>query len=189
MKEEVKRQLDRPSPQSPSHRLDHFQRVLKNAIEISKKSRLLDRESLCLAALLHDIDEAADKKNVHVSRSVTKARAILIDLGYPDEKTARVVDLIEQHSSELDILPRSKEARILYDADKIDGLGPIGVARSLVFCGELHMTPSEAIEWYETKIKKAIPRMKSQAGKRIAKKKLAYSLKFIKAFKLETASR
>jgi len=91
-----------------------------------------------------------------------------------------VLEVISQHSSENKTKPSTIEAKILYDADKIDGLGAIGIARVFAFCGQNGMPPKKAIERYKKKINLAIPQMQTEIGKKLAEKEFKCSRFFQK---------
>ena len=120
--EKVKQTLEKNCSQSVSHRLDHLSRVCKRAIKIANeiKGENIDMEVLKISALLHDIDQPYNEKQNHVKRSLLKAERILKELAYPEEKIKKVLNVISEHSSEDDKEPTTIEAKILFDADKLE---------------------------------------------------------------------
>lgn len=189
--EKLVRQILEESPrQSAAHQPDHLFRVRDRAIILARQfekdeGRSVDLEILALAALLHDIDEPFDDKEGHVMSSVGRASEILAKIGYPDEKAKKVLSVIAEHSSETPSPATSDESLVLFDADKLDGVGAIGIARTLVFCGQQGMPPPMAIEWYEQKIAKAAPLLRTKSGRSLARKQAEYVLDFIRRFKEE----
>ena len=189
--EKMVRQILEESPrQSAAHQPDHLFRVRDRAISLAgqfekDEGRKVDLEILALAALLHDIDEPFDDKEGHVMRSVGRASEILVKIGYPQERAERVMRVIAEHSSETPSPATSDESLVLFDADKLDGVGAIGIARTLVFCGQQGMPPPMAIEWYEQKIAKAAPLLRTKAGTTLARKQAEFVLAFIQRFKEE----
>jgi len=165
-------------------------RVRDRAISLARQfekdeGRRVDLEILALAALLHDIDEPYDDKEGHVMSSVGRASEILAKIGYPHERAERVLSVIAEHSSETPSPATSDESLVLFDADKLDGVGAIGIARTLVFCGQQGMPPPMAIEWYEEKIAKAAPLLRTKSGRSLARKQARFVLAFIRRFKEE----
>ena len=79
--------------------------------------------------------------------------------------------------------PKSLEAKILFDADKLDGLGASGIARVFALFGQRGLDPEKAIEWYEKKIEIALKNLQTKEAKKIARKRLAFVKKFLKMFK------
>ncbi len=189
--EKIVRQILEESPrQSAAHQPDHLFRVRDRAISLAgqfekDEGRRVDLEILALAALLHDIDEPFDDKEGHVMRSVGRASEILVKIGYPHERAEKVMSVIAEHSSETPSQATSDESLVLFDADKLDGVGAIGIARTLVFCGQQGMPPPMAIEWYEQKIAKAAPLLRTKAGRSLAMKQAEFVLAFIQRFKEE----
>jgi uncharacterized protein len=189
--EKIVRQILEESPrQSAAHQPDHLFRVRDRAISLARQfekdeGRRVDLEILALAALLHDIDEPYDDKEGHVMRSVGRASEILVKIAYPRERAERVMKVIAEHSSETPSKATSDESLVLFDADKLDGVGAIGIARTLVFCGQQGMPPPMAIEWYEEKIAKAAPLLRTKSGRSLARKQARFVLAFIQRFKEE----
>ena len=189
--EKIVRQILEESPrQSAAHQPDHLFRVRDRAISLAGRfekdeGRNVDLEILALAALLHDIDEPFDDKEGHVMMSMGRASEILKKIGYPDERAKRVLSVIEEHSSETPSQATSDESLVLFDADKLDGVGAIGIARTLVFCGQQGLPPPMAIKWYEEKIAKAAPLLRTKAGMHLARERAEYVLDFIRRFKEE----
>jgi len=182
----VKQSLKNNPSQSLAHRWDHIHRVYKRAVKIAEiVDEKVDMEILKIAALLHDIDQPYNEKENHVKKSLSKAKKILKEIGCPEEKIKKVLKIISEHSSEDEKVPTSIEAKILFDADKLDGIEAIGIARVFIFCGQNGLTIKEAIDWYKNKIEKAIPKMQTEIGKKIAKRKLEYVYSFFKKFKEE----
>lgn len=172
----VRKLLETEKDQSVAHRWDHSERVRRRALKLARfiPEGEINLEVLSMAALLHDVDQPYHDKKGHVTRSFEKAEKILRDLGYPDDKRPRVLEAIAEHSSEDDTTPASLEAKVLFDADKLDGLGAIGIARVFAFCGQRGLSPAEALEWYHSKIERAIPMMQTEAGRRAGARDLVY---------------
>jgi uncharacterized protein len=134
----------------PTHDWSHTWRVVRLCQVIGEKEKA-DLEILYAAALLHDIARAeADRCGVcHAELSARKARPVLAHCGFPPEKIDAVIHCIETHRFRSTAQPRSLEAQVLFDADKIDALGAIGVCRAYAFAGEngqqLYSQPSHAL--------------------------------------------
>ncbi len=122
-----------------SHDFDHTQRVVALALHIGKIEGA-DLEIIELAALLHDIArEEQDKSNgliCHAELGSKMAREILSKYNYPINKIDSICHCIERHRFRKGGEPESKEAKILYDADKLDSLGAVGLGRAFQFSGE-----------------------------------------------------
>jgi uncharacterized protein len=165
--------------QSVSHRADHIERVLSTAGRIAQGRSDVDGEILTLSVLLHDIDQPFNDKKNHVQLSERRAKAILTRLEYPLERRQRVLQIIREHSTEQIRDTSTVEAAILFDADKIDGVGPIGVARVFAFFGQSGRPPLEAIDWYTKKIAIAREHLHTSEGKRIFEERARFALDFL----------
>ena len=186
--EVVKNELDTKKDQSVAHRWGHILRVVKNCIEIAKQYSNVDYDVLLLAALLHDIEQPYYEKKSHAYLSAKKAKVILSNLGFNADLINKVTEIILEHSSENpDKPPSSIEAKILFDADKIDGLGAVGIARVFTYCGQNGMSPEDALKWYIRKIKLAEPQLQTEIGRKIAKEKIHYVYDFFKLFEIENS--
>jgi uncharacterized protein len=120
-----------------AHDFSHSQRVLTNALRISEREGG-DREVLVAAAYLHDI--ANLPKNHPESRmssehSARRAAEILRELGFAEAKLPLVQDAILCHSYSRGLTPTTLEGRIFQDADRLDALGAIGIARTFAVGG------------------------------------------------------
>jgi uncharacterized protein len=122
------------------HEWEHTERVYSLALHIGKKENA-DLQVLGLAALLHDIarkeqDESGGKID-HAQRGAELAGEILAKYNLPKEKLDNIVHCIASHRFRNDNKPETLEAKILYDADKLDAVGAIGIGRSFAFAGHL----------------------------------------------------
>lgn len=175
--------------QSVAHRMDHIERVLENAQAIAAHFPEADPELLTLAVLLHDVTSPFDRKEQHVKLSMNTARGILSGIGYPQERTGQVLAIMAEHSTE-DLKAgdlSSVEARILFDADKIDGLGPTGIARAFALFGQRGYPPPSAIAWFRKKIETTIRNMKTDPGREMARERLPFVEDFLQRFEAENA--
>lgn len=185
----VKEILENNPDQSIAHRYDHIERVFQNVLLIAKSERNVNLEILKIATLLHDIDQPLTEKEKHIERSLTKAKNLLLEVGYPRKEIPKILKIISEHSSEGKKFPQSIEAKILCDADKLDGGGALGIARVFLYCGVRGMTLKEAINWYKQKIKKAMPFVQTNLGKKLASEKSKYVEKFLKNLEKELTKR
>jgi uncharacterized protein len=123
-----------------SHDWSHTERVYNLCMHIGKKENA-NLYILALAAFLHDIGrEQQDSRNGKVCHAVQGALLAreLLDRYNLDEKTIeRIIHCIESHRFRSSTLPRTIEAQVLYDADKLDSIGAIGIGRAFLFAGEV----------------------------------------------------
>jgi len=122
-----------------SHDTEHIYRVLNYALSIAKYEEEVDTEILTIACLLHDIGRSAqfaDSSKNHAVVGADKAYKWLIKNGYSEDVAIQVKNCIKTHRYRSKSPPQTLEAKILYDADKIDACGAIGIARSLLYAAE-----------------------------------------------------
>ena len=123
-----------------AHDREHVYRVLWLALDIAATEEAADTDAVIAAALLHDVgrpEQLADQTKDHALVGAEKAEAFLRGEGYDREFTEKVCDSIRSHRYRRARPPASVEARILFDADKLDVCGATGVARTLQYGGAL----------------------------------------------------
>lgn len=127
------------SHEDGSHDLSHLARVWKNAATI-QQTEGGDAEILCAAALLHDcvsVEKNAPDRHRASGLAAEKATSLLRKLGWAEEQIAATAHAIEAHSFSANIEPRTAEAKILQDADRLDAIGVIGAARCFYIAGRM----------------------------------------------------
>lgn len=131
------RALQRMHP-DPAHDLAHLDRVWINAQTIAADLDNVNLRVLLGAAYLHDLvnlpKDAPDRKTAS-ALSAGAAAPILRDLGYTPGEIDAAGHAITAHSFSANIPPETIEAKILRDADRLDALGAIGIARAFVVAG------------------------------------------------------
>ena len=123
-----------------AHDKDHVYRVLMGAMAIAREESPVQMDVLIAACLLHDIgrpDQMADPGLCHAQVGAARAYDFLLGIGWEEEKAAHVRDCIRCHRFRKSDPPVSLEAKILFDADKLDVTGAIGAARTLQYNGAL----------------------------------------------------
>lgn len=123
-----------------AHDKEHIYRVLNNALLIAQDEEKVDYDTLITACLLHDvgrIDQMRDPSLCHAAVGSEKARTFLLEQGYPEVFAETVADCIRTHRFRKNAPPQSLEAKILFDADKLDVVGAMGIARTLAYQGAL----------------------------------------------------
>src|SRR5438128_3313453 len=178
----------------------HIERVLRTAVEIGKREGA-DLEIIELSAILHDIFANEEKRsNVegfrHEIEASKEAKNILKNLGFTDRTVDAVCHCIESHRKRTGrVQPQTVEAKCLFDADKLDCIGAIGIVRSAFMSLEQgqEFYKQEDIETYkrrnirpdgtvidfaqhssnleyELSLKEVAKRMYTETGKRLARK-------------------
>jgi len=121
----------------PAHDFDHVLRVYANAEKICMKEKV-EKKLVLTATLLHDIVSfpKTDKRSKTSStKSAVKAKKILQKLNYSIDEIKIISDAIESHSFSKNKKPTTIEGKILQDADRLDALGAIGIARTFAVAG------------------------------------------------------
>ena len=121
-----------------AHDKEHIYRVLYNALRIAKTERDVDYDVLICACLLHDIGRKEQFENPNVCHAMVgseKAYSFLVSNGFESEYAEKVKNCIRTHRYRKNNLPESLEAKILFDADKLDATGTMGIARTLIYKG------------------------------------------------------
>lgn len=169
-----------------SHGFDHTKRVYTLALEIGKAENA-DLEVLLPAALLHDIGrEMEDYIGAdHAESSAYAAKDFLKTIEYPEAKINRVFQTIKQHRYSSEENPSSLEAKILSDADKLDALGAIGVARAFTYGGRHERDVEGTIEHFNSKLLKLKDTMYTETAKKIAEERHSYTEKFLEKLRNE----
>lgn len=123
-----------------AHDRSHIERVLYAALDIARYEKDADRDILIAACLLHDIArplQAADERVCHARAGGEMAYEFLCQNGWSEERAAHVRDCIRTHRFRADDTPQSIEAKILFDSDKLDATGTLGIARTLQYGGQM----------------------------------------------------
>lgn len=123
-----------------AHDREHVYRVLYTAMDIAAAEGPVNTDLLITACLLHDIGRQAqidDPTLCHAMVGADMARNFLTGNGYPQDFAEQVAQCIQSHRFRKERPPQSLEAKILFDADKLDVTGAMGVARTLLYAGRL----------------------------------------------------
>lgn len=175
-----------PRSSDGSHDLSHIHRVWTNVRRIQAEEGG-DLKALLAATLLHDCVEVEKDSPLRTQASTLsseRAALILAALGWPVDTVMLVAGAIKAHSFSAGIEPKTLEAKILQDADRLDAIGMIGVARCFYVSGRLgrelydFTNPSAdgrdfddkrfAIEHFHTKLLKLGSGFRTEAGARMA---------------------
>ena len=122
-----------------AHDLAHLQRVWHNVRTLHEEEGG-DLEVLLAAVLLHDcvaVEKNSPLRSQASRLAAEKASSVLAELNWPSDKIASVAHAIEAHSFSANITPLTLEAKIVQDADRLDSLGMLGVARTFYIAGRM----------------------------------------------------
>ncbi len=191
------------------HDFAHTLRVLKNAERILAGEPVSDSEKLAvrLGALLHDIarpeEMESNGKICHARQGGIKAPALLRELGCRDEELIQTVSrIVSRHRYRGSDAPETAAEKIVYDADKLDSIGAVGIGRAFHFAGrigaKLHNTEAEALNSeeyssedsayreYLVKLRHVPERMLTTTGRRLAEDRAAFMHEFFRRMNEES---
>ena len=121
-----------------AHDKEHIYRVLYHALEIAKTEKNVNYDVLIAACLLHDIGRKEPFENSSLCHAIVgseKAYQFLLAHGFDVFYAEQVKQCIKTHRYRNNNQPQSLEAKILFDADKLDVAGAMGIARTLLYKG------------------------------------------------------
>jgi len=186
-----------------AHDFDHVMRVYNNAQTIVKKENANPKLVLS-AALLHDIvsySKSSKRSKFSSIDSAKKSKIILKKYGFTNDEIIVISDAIAEHSFSQNKIPQTLEGKILQDADRLDALGAIGIARVFATSGSLNRpfyniddpfcnkrNPDDdiwAVDHFFNKLLKLEFTMNTKSGKIEAKKRTKVLKVFLKQLKSE----
>jgi len=189
-----------------SHGWDHTERVSRLCLRIGRREKA-DLDVLKLAALLHDIgreeEDLSNGRTCHAEKGAVLADKILKKHGVGAERIARVVRCIKTHRYRGRLVPDSLEGKILFDADKLDSIGAVGIGRAFLFAGEVgarlhdpeidvrktkaYTKEDTAYREFLVKLSQVKDRMFTAEGRRIAGERHKFMAGFFRRLNKETA--
>ena len=171
--------------QPGSHDANHTLRVYRNALRIAQAEPGCDLEVVALAALLHDAD---DHKLFH-TQDHAHARAILEGQGVTDDRIEQICEVINgvSFSKTRGRRPSSLEGMVVQDADRLDALGAIGIARTFAFGGEHGRSLESSVEHFHEKLLLLKDEMNTDTGRALATRRHAFLLSFLQELDEEAA--
>jgi len=120
------------------HNFDHTERVYNLAVKLAESEKNIDMKVVKLSALLHDIarhKEISGSGICHAEEGAKMAKDILTKENYHKKIIDHVCECIKTHRFSKRLKPETKEAAILQDADRLDALGAMVIARVFDRCG------------------------------------------------------
>lgn len=151
------------------HDSEHTIRVYKNALLISKDYPECDIETVSLAALLHDVDDY----KIFNTRDNQNAREFLKKQNIDSDKIEKICEVINcvSFSKNKNESPKTLEGKIVQDADRLDAMGAIGIARTFAFGGKNGRELNSSVNHFYEKLLLLKDKMNTKTGKEIAKER------------------
>lgn len=137
-----------------AHDKEHIYRVLNHALVLSKNYDV-NMDILVAACLLHDIGrpaQFADPKRCHAQVGCEMAYDFLKKIGWHETDCEKVKHCVLTHRFSNNAQPETIEAKILFDADKLDVIGALGIARTLQYEGKMNASLNEFLNEYNRKL-------------------------------------
>lgn len=176
-----------------AHDFDHALRVTTIGVRIARQEGA-DIELIVLAGILHDTARYDQRMTgiCHAQRGAEIATDILEKLDYSEEKIKKVQEMIRTHRFRGGSKPETLEAKVLFDADKLDAIGAVGIARAYTICGAQNQkiyndTPDRPEEdsdeysplhEYRYKLSEIIDTMLTTTGKELAEDRSRFMARY-----------
>lgn len=174
------------SGETTGHDYYHIERVVKTARRIAQEENA-DLFWVELAAWLHDVGDY--KLNDGMDKSEELISEFLKGLNLPQETISKTVEIVSQVSFSKGNTPTTLEAKIVQDADRLDALGAIGLARTFAYGGSKHReiynpeNPDEtSIQHFYDKLLKLKDLMNTETAKKIAEERHQFLEEFLERF-------
>jgi uncharacterized protein len=184
-----------------SHDWEHTRRVYALCMRIGEIEGG-DMEVLKIAAYLHDVGRSAQDESdgtiCHAQKGAEMADALLDGQAVTPEQKTNILHCIRSHRFRGNQRPETLEAKILFDADKLDSIGAIGIARAFQFAGEVgakfhnpSVRPEETRPYtdedtgyreFKLKLSKIKDRMLTAEGRRMAKDRHTFMEQYFERF-------
>ena len=184
-----------------SHDWEHTQRVYNLCMHIGQIEGA-DMEILEIAAYLHDVGRSYQDKSKGAICHAEKGAAIASDLlrrfSISNDKKADIIHCIKTHRFRGNSPPETLEAKILFDADKLDAIGAIGIGRAFQFAGEVgarfhnpcidpegteaYSEEDTAYREFRVKLLKIKDRMLTAEGRHMAEERNTFMERFFERF-------
>ncbi|MDD5341289.1 MAG: HD domain-containing protein [Patescibacteria group bacterium] len=190
---------------SGCHDWTHVERVRNLALQIGKKEKA-DLGVIEIAALWHDIARKKEMQSkgkiCHAQESAKLAKPILKKYKLDKEQIDNILHCIEAHRFRKSLAPKTIEAKVIYDADKLDSIGAVGIGRDFLFAGyhktalytgkekyyaqrgidRSYTVDDTGIMEYEFKLKRIKDKILTKTGKKFAQERHDFMVKFFDRF-------
>ena len=165
------------------HDAAHSLRVYHNAMMIADTVDSCDRYSIALAALLHD----ADDHKLFGTTDNYNARSFLRSQGIDEDLIKKICSMIDpvSFSRNKDIIPDTIEKMIVQDADRLDAIGAVGIARVFAYGGKAGRGMDSSIQHFYDKLLLLKDLMNTEVAKEIAVQRHEFMLMYLEQLRRE----
>ena len=166
------------------HDAEHTLRVYQNALKIAEHEPDCDIEIVTLAALLHD----ADDYKLFTTENNANARSFMVRQNIPEDRVERICSVINSvsFSKNKGKRPDTIEAMIVQDADRLDAMGAIGIARTFAYGGEHGCPMRESLQHFHDKLLRLKDLMNTETGRQLAEERHTFLEVFLQEIARET---
>ncbi len=175
----------------PAHGWPHIERLESLIVELIENEgvdEMVDRCLLYTGLYLHDVGRSMPGDENHALKSASYAKSLLETLGVPESCIEDVVHVIKAHSFSLGIRAETLEAMILSDADKLDALGAVGIARVFHTGCTMKRGFKESIKHFYEKIIRLPELLYLSSAKEVARERIKIIEAFLEEWKRELGS-
>ncbi|WP_373839180.1 HD domain-containing protein [Methanospirillum sp.] len=169
-----------------SHGFDHTLRVI-TLCEIIGREEDAKMDILIPAAIFHDIARPLERKTgvPHEIKGAEMAEKYLIRISYGEKRISQILHAIKAHRFSTAMVPETLEAQILSDADKLDAMGAVGIARTFISAGERGDDIKDGLNHMHEKLLQLSGLLYTRSGKKMAEKRHEFLLSFVQALEKE----
>ena len=162
---------------SDGHDADHSLRVFRNAMRIAEGYPDADTDLIVLSSLLHDVD---DHKLFNTENN-SNARTFLKDNGISEDQIEEIVKIINSvsFSKNKGKTPETIEARIVQDADRLDAMGAIGIARTFAYGGKKGRSLQDSVQHFHDKLLLLKDQLNTPEARELAEARHEFMVRFL----------
>ncbi len=165
------------------HDTAHTMRVYRQAMHIAEHESSCDRRIVALSALLHDVDD----HKLFDTKDNENARDFLRSQELSKEQADRICDVINSvsFSKNRGKVPDTIEGKIVQDADRLDAMGAIGIARTFAYGGEHGRPMEQSVQHFYDKLLLLKDEINTEIAKEIAEQRHLFLENFLAELRKE----
>ena len=169
---------------SDGHDAQHSLRVYRIALKIAESYPECNRTVVALSSLLHDVDD----HKLFDTEDNMNARRFMENQHIADDDIEQICEIINgvSFSKNRETAPERIEGKIVQDADRLDAIGAIGIARTFAYGGKTGRSMESSLQHFQDKLLLLKERMNTEEAKRMAEVRHAYMEGFLLEFQKES---